>query len=104
MKKKIFCAIFILIVSISNIWACEEVIAKFDGKVIVKRHGEYFIEERNYDQYHGRRIAYVETTWDGIRIRDWENQEYILIRKNGDVRRYATHEIEEEACASNRGY
>ena len=104
MKKKIFCAIFILIVSISTIWACEEVIAKFDGKVIVKRHGEYFIEERNYDQYIGRRIAFVETTWDGIRIQDWVNHEYILIRKNGDVCRYATHEIEEEACKSDTQY
>ena len=93
-----------MIVAISNIWACEEIIAKFDGKAKVKRDGEFYIEEWNYDQYIGRRIAYVETTWDGIRIQDWVNQEYILIRKNRDVCRYATHEIEEKACKSDTQY
>ena len=99
MKKKIFCAIFILMFMSSAVWPCPDVVVRMGDQVIVKRDGEYFIEQGDYGSYWGQ-SAPLEYSPYGMRIYDSYNGEYVLIRRNGDTCHYSEREKEEDACGS----
>ena len=103
MRKQLLNLIFVSLFISSAVWACPDVIARVGDQIIVKRNGKYFIEQGGGFGYSGQ-SAYLESTPNGLRIYDQQNNEYVLIRGNGDTCRYSASENEDQACGSGSQY